>query len=596
MTTSEKSSRRRWVIFFAKPRLALALSVVILLAITWHFAGYVPDSTIPLSGNWPLAVMEDGRTLIVGLPGDGEWGFTPHIVGPIRFVDLATGKETQAPLELKEVTEEYLPKGEPPPNPATSVDSRPIVLTKSENCQTTIAAVALSDDERRLAVVRSSMFNLCNTYYVTVLDLSTRSVIFDKAVPYRQSNDEWPEAQLSPDGHLLAWANGRVEDWRGDYPYHWTTGKDLDGSIIVWDLNKNKERFRVPSRAIRSGFQFSPDSKLLASCAWPRDELFLLSDAETGALLHTVQLQSYQNYGVGPPIFSPDSKFVALENLCGPGFRIIDASSGRQCFQAVGWSPQFLHGGMLLAATDDSLSVWNCADWTAKPTLACDLGASPPDYYLGTNPPYRFSNRRIGMPPFFPIGRGNEFAVLHETGGVWTVGSPWGCEMPWVRALRWLGFNVPGGMGLDVVDATTGATRTYHLDSGSVRWFPFPPQGKIVNPQNGDANCVFPVPAIKSIGGRRIIPYAGDTAAVWSIPPRRSYRAVAITASLLAAIAAGRRLVRFAFARCGHFESPQACRLNPRRSNREGALPDGLESEWGFLAAVLCLGFGGQIK
>ena len=347
---------------------------VVLLAIAWYFSGYVPDSTIPLSGNWPLAVMKDGRTLIVGSPGDGEWGLTPHIVGPIRFLDLATGKETQAPLELKEITEEYLPKGEPPPNPRTSVDSRPIVLTKSENCQTTIAAISLSDDERRLAVVRVSMFSLDNTYYVTVLDLSTRRVILDKAIPYRQSNDDWPAAQLSHDGHLLAWANGRVEDWRGDYPFHWSTGKDLDGSIIVWDLDKNRERFRVPSRAIRSGFQFSPDSKLLASCAWPRDELFQLSDAETGALLHSVQLQDHEGYGVGPPIFSPDGRFVALENLRGQGFRIIDTLSGQQCFQAMGWSPQFLPGGFLLAATDSGLSVWNCADWTEKRTFTCDWG------------------------------------------------------------------------------------------------------------------------------------------------------------------------------------------------------------------------------
>jgi hypothetical protein len=533
MTISKKPSRCRWAI-------VLICSAAILLAVAWYFAGYVPDSTIPLSSNWPLAVMKDGKTLILGSPGDGAWGFTPHIIGPIRFVDLATGKELQAPLELKEVAEEYLPKGEPPPNPRTTVDNRPIVLTKSENCQTTIAGISLSDDERRLAVLRISMFNLCNTYYATVFDLSTRKLIFDKAIPFRPSNDDWPAAQLSPDGHLLAWANGRVYDWRGDYPEHWTTGKDLDGSIVVWDLDKNKERYRVSSRAIRSGFQFSPDGKLLASCTWPRvspgSERLQLSDAETGTLLHSVEVKSHQDYGVGPPIFSPNSRFVSLENLCGQGFRVIDTSSGQECFQTMGWSPQFLHDGLLLAATDNQLSVWNCADWTTKPAVACDLDASPPAYDLGTYPPFARSNRSIDIPPFFPIGRGNEFAVLHETGGVWTLGSAWGCEVPWVRALRWLGFNVPGGMRLDVVDATTGAKRTYNLDSDSARWFPFPQHGMMLNPQNGEVNCVFPVPAIKSVGGQRIIPYAGDSAAVWSIPPRRSYRAVAVTAGILAAI------------------------------------------------------------
>ena len=172
------------------------------------------------------------------------------------------------------------------------------------------------------------------------------------------------------------------------------------------------------------------------------------------------------------------------------------------------------------------------------------IGASPPDYDLGTTPPYRSLNRGTGIPPFFPTGRGNEFAVLHETGGVWAITRP---QMPGVGVLRWLGFNVPGGLGLDVVDTTTGTRRTYHLDGDSARWFPFPQQGKLVNPQNGEANCVFPVPAIRPIGGQRIIPYAGDTAAVWGIPPRRSYRSVAITAALLAAIAGVRRLCAICF-------------------------------------------------
>ena len=58
MTTSKKSSRR-WAI-------VLVISAVILLAITWHFAGYERDEVISLSRVYPLALTSDGATLIVG--------------------------------------------------------------------------------------------------------------------------------------------------------------------------------------------------------------------------------------------------------------------------------------------------------------------------------------------------------------------------------------------------------------------------------------------------------------------------------------------------------------------------------------------------
>jgi hypothetical protein len=75
------------------------------------------------------------------------------------------------------------------------------------------------------------------------------------------------------------------------------------------------------------------------------------------------------------------------------------------------------------------------------------------------------------------------------------------------------GLYVPSGICLDLIDATIGSTRSYDLGAYNGRWFPFPQAGKILMPQSDDA------------------------VAVWSIPPRRSYRAVAAMAGILAAIA-----------------------------------------------------------
>jgi hypothetical protein len=140
------------------------------------------------------------------------------------------------------------------------------------------------------------------------------------------------------------------------------------------------------------------------------------------------------------------------------------------------------------------------------------------------------------MPHYFPIGGGSQFAVLYETNDGWWTGSSMASRLPGAKLLRILGFNAPGGINVDVVDATNGKKQTCSLDCDSARSYPFPQAGKVVIPQTGDANSF--VPAIKFNGGNDIIPYAGDAAAVWNIPPRRSYRAVALTSALLAAMAA----------------------------------------------------------
>ena len=101
MPKSKKSSRRRWVIVSigsAVVLLAIA-GAVTLLALVWHFAGYEPDHVISLSGIYPLAVTSDGATVIAGAVGKYKnLGLSPHVVSPIRFLDLATGMDSQASL------------------------------------------------------------------------------------------------------------------------------------------------------------------------------------------------------------------------------------------------------------------------------------------------------------------------------------------------------------------------------------------------------------------------------------------------------------------------------------------------------------------
>ena len=467
-----------------------------------HFSGYAPDCVIPLSGNCPLALMKDGRTLIVGSPGNPQgWGFKGHVVGPIRFLDLANGNEIGPPLEIQDFWAAALA----PPYKRDPWEAA------------TISSASLSDDQRRLAVWCDwgDRFNS----QVTVFDLSTHSVLFEKAIANPERNNFDPLTyQLSGDGALLAWANPRSFKFENGEVI-WSTDKDTDGSIVVWDLDENNERFRVRDRERSAGFQFSPDSKLLvaSSVDSPDRCAVQLIDSATGNLLRSVDCP--RGAVNGPPVFSPDGRFVALNCMTGEGSRVIDVSSGRQCLHFKGCSPQFLPD-LLLGVTDSHLpvtlgpnlyipaiSVWSCGDWSEKRSLVYSLGNSP---LTGTI-----------IPNYLPLSRGNKFAVLYGTEDGWWTGSSMASRLPLSagRFLRKLGFNAPGGLGMDVIDATTGVKTTYHLDC-EYSYYTYPQAGKIVCPRSD------------------------GTAAVWSIPPPRSFRAIAITAGGLAVIAVLSRLWR----------------------------------------------------
>jgi hypothetical protein len=360
--------------------------------------------------------------------------------------------------------------------------------------RSTFADARLSDDDQRLVIVR----DVVQFRVLTVFDLSTRAVLLEKTIRFDSNLYDTPQIQLSHDGRLLAWAN---RDNRTD-----------KSSLTVWDLNANKERFCLPRRDRFGTFQLSPDGKLLALFApWG----FQLFDTATGATVHSLERIFVQH---SMPTFSPDSKFVAVDDYSGGIIRVFDTASGKLCFHsAKSCAPQFLPDGSLFGVRDSGrpathpehyffipeIVVWSSGDWTEKQAFVYDLGASP---LSGTI-----------IPNALPIGRANEFALLYETGNGWQ-GSSKGSPIAVTGLGRPLALNIPRGLGLDVVNYATGATKTYHLD------------GRPLLSQYSFSQFVAPQ------AGKILIPQSDNTAAVWSIPPRRSYRAVAAMAGILAAI------------------------------------------------------------
>lgn len=464
MNISQRSSRR-----LSASLASLFALIVMLLAIAWHFAGYEPTAVISLSGIYPLAMKTNGEILIAGTQRAGHNLLSPHVVGPVRFLDPTTGNDKQPPLTLGATEKEWV----------------------------TISSALLSGDEKRLVVVRTQIYLATQErYFVTVFDLPTREILLEKTIPFDAGSHEVSVAQLSPNGRLLALRTSKDKESK-------------NRAILVWDLETGKERFQLPGR--NASFQFSPDGKMLVTREMEIPERFHLSDTNTGDLVHemkvTANILGFSVFKT-QPTFSPDSKFVAVDNHAG-FIHVFETASGKPCFDTEGWSPQFLPGGWLLGVRNSGAStridprvkvpeivVWSSDSWTERRAFPYDFGVS---ILSGTV-----------LPHPWPTGRGNQFGLIYETTSGWTGSTKWsGTYGSGLR--RSLRLNVPRGLGLDLVDPATGTTRTYHLDD-SWRWFPFPQAGKL------------------------LVPNSDNTAGVWAVPPRQSYRAVAAMVAGLAAM------------------------------------------------------------
>ncbi|MGP0064307.1 MAG: WD40 repeat domain-containing protein [Isosphaeraceae bacterium] len=449
MTTSKRAGRWRWAALSAY----LALTMI-LLAITWHFAGYKPDGVLSISDANPLTIRSDGTTLIVGTVGmRPDATFPPYSVGSIRLLDLRTGSEVHPSLPLDETGR--------------------------------ILGAQTSDNDQRLVVVGEKE---PRSYFVKIFDLSARAVILEKTVRFNVRDDEERIVKLSRDGRLLAWV---------------TAEDEVQRAVVVWDLEASKERFQLPGRI--ASFQYSPDGKLLATREQAVPEQFQLFDTTTGDLVHSIRLAANGSGGSGfslfktPPTFSPDGRFVAVHAWFVQLIQVFDTASGKLCFQTNGRTPQFLPGGSLLgirnrggrdrggkAIEAPEIVVWSPSGWIEMRAFRYDLGVD-----IGG---------RVEPHPW-PIGRANQFGLIYRTslGGSW--GSTKSSDIADSGLGRALGLNIPRGIGLDVVDGDTGNTRTYHLDGPAVARSPYPflqTANKILIPRSFETVEVWDIPPRRS--------------------------------------------------------------------------------------------------
>jgi WD40 repeat protein len=161
-------------------------------------------------------------------------------------------------------------------------------------------------------------------------------------------------------------------------------------AVVVWEVPEGKE-VRVlpgtPDRGSTIRVKFSPDGKLLAAGRGPAPHFdptggygntsgpseLIVWDWPAG----TVRFRHDLDWTVGPPVFSPDSKFLIV-----PGFKnelgstavtILDAATGNEVrrLKDAGTFPVYSADGKTLYVGNGfrGTTVWDAANWERKPDL-----------------------------------------------------------------------------------------------------------------------------------------------------------------------------------------------------------------------------------
>lgn len=138
---------------------------------------------------------------------------------------------------------------------------------------------------------------------VAIWNLNAQAVLVQRLVPSGINLDGVPNvlrgatsAVFSPDGHLLAWTAAVPDDQL---------------FVVVWDLERGRERTRLPGEQVIS---FSPDGNRIATKAFDNsdnsDNTVEVTNLDSGQLWDTQRAQQISKIGIG---VEPDAATLAFD-------------------------------------------------------------------------------------------------------------------------------------------------------------------------------------------------------------------------------------------------------------------------------------------
>ncbi len=210
-------------------------------------------------------------------------------------------------------------------------------LERSLNFPGYARVAAFSPDGRSLAAA-----GITRGVYLWDLSSSTTHAATALPVPIRRAR----RMMFSPDSRSLA------------------VTTDLDGTILLWDLTRGRERMVLHHPSPVASMAFAPDGRRLAT-GGRDDRSILLWDLQTGT--RRVLLENGPGNAVALA-FSPDGALLASANLSEHHVRLWDLDTWRECLVFAGHtrfvnSIAFSPDGLLLATAgnDGMVGLWSVA-------------------------------------------------------------------------------------------------------------------------------------------------------------------------------------------------------------------------------------------